>query len=60
MTFILSLGQVHLGTVFFFFFLKQRMTGFVHMSLIDANNSVLMDLYLIDAILTVVYLKCAV
>ena len=34
-----------------------RSTGFVHIFLIDANKSLLMDLCLINAILTVVYLR---
>ena len=34
-----------------------RSTGYVHISLIDANKSILTDLCLINAILTVVYLK---
>ena len=34
-----------------------RSTGFVHIPLIAANKSVLMDLALINAILTVVYLR---
>ena len=36
---------------------KRGVTGFVHISLIDANKSILMDFCLIYAILTVVGLK---